>query len=165
MVAAVGAFSLALGFLQSPLLPDALVGLPGWSIAIVVGFVLVLSGVMLAIFSFRHREEEAPITPAHVAFVQKAPKPVAATPPVKRAAPVVAAGPSRPGVRSPEDVALVRLDGEIRELTRAINKAGVMLATGQISEQGYAHYVEELKQQRGVLEADRVRLEMRQKKA
>jgi hypothetical protein len=56
------------------------------------------------------------------------------------------------------------LDAQIRELTRKINRAGVMLATGKLSEKGYTKYVDDLKRQRGILEADRVHREWRQER-
>lgn len=154
-VAGLGAFSLGLGLLHSPLLPETLGGMSGAALASVMGFVLVIAGIMLSIFTFRALPEQAPVIPAHVAFMTRTAQPLPM--PERIVIPARRPGPARP-VESQRQMS--RLDEEIRELTRKINKAGVMLATGQISHQGYASYVDDLKKQRGKLEASRVRLEL-----
>lgn len=153
---AIGTVALSVGLARASFVPDV-ASLPGWSVATISGFVLVLGGIMVAIFSFRTVHEPAPMRSATDAFnsrtAQPLPEPL---PPPRRAEPVV---PAAPRALDARQTALARLDEEIRELTRRINKAGVMLATGQLSDEGYAQYVEELKRQRGALEASRVKLE------
>lgn len=56
---------------------------------------------------------------------------------------------------------VLSIDSKIREVTREINKAGVMLATGKLSRDGYSQYVDDLKKQRGDLEAAKIDLEMK----
>ena len=155
-LAAAGALLLALGLLRSPLLPPGLGGgITGPAAATVVGFVLAMAGAILSIFTFRHVPEQAPVTPAHVAFMTRTPRPIDA-PERVHMPPRIAPRPRS----SKEQATMTRIDDEIRDLTRKINKAGVMLATGQISHQGYAQYVDDLKKQRGALEANRVRIEL-----
>lgn len=157
--AALGTISLSVGLARADLLP-ALFGLDGWMIATGGGFFLLVVGLMVAISSVRGEEEPEPLISATVAFSQRAlqvipmpdPRPMGAPGPIARA-------PAR-GPLGPRELAMFRLDEEIRDLTRRINKAGVLLATGQLSNQGYAQYVDDLKRQRGNLEATRVRLEL-----
>lgn len=151
-----GACALSLGLLRSPFLPTSVFGAPGAGLVSAAGFLLLVAGLVVSLFSFRSAPEQLSIVPAHVAFRTRAPRAISS--PEKVALPA-----ARPRVRSREpgaEAVVNRLDDEIRELTRRINKAGVMLATGQISHQGYASYVEELKKQRGELEAKRVRIEL-----
>lgn len=157
--------------MRYPFLEIARVGSVGPFLAIAGGLLLCVFGVILVLMPGRV-EGPAPSVPAHVAFNQKAavrplsesllpPRPVPAAasatapalPPHKPLAPV----PPTPRNREPS---LAQLDDEIQELTRKINKAGVMLATGQLSTQGYQHYVGDLKKQRGKLEATRVKAEL-----
>lgn len=163
-----GAASLVAGLLHASWLPDSFLTLTGYSLADIAGFVLLLGGMLIALFAFQRREEPVAVVPAEVAFAtrMRAPPPVLPLPspaPSPRTAPKSAplAPAPAPAAAAPRDAKLQGIDGEIRELTRKINKAGVMLATGQISQQGYASYVEELKKQRGELEAKRVEIEMR----
>ena len=180
LLGSAGAALLWAGIAQPDWAGDLIRTYPTRNVAVGGGVGLVGGGILLILLSFTSRKESASVVPAEVAFSrQPTPRPMAipeARPtasPSPRASPsmplaassVAAALPSAPPVsESPEQIALKRITAEIRELTRAINKAGVMLATGQISSQGYAQYVEELKQQRGVLERDRVQLEMRNHK-
>lgn len=60
------------------------------------------------------------------------------------------------------DLEIHALDLQIRELSLKINKATVMLGTGQLSQEGYRRYTDEVKSEKADLEAKRVRLEMRQ---
>lgn len=162
VVAALGLIALAAGLSRSPLHPDVLT-LPGWQAATIEGFVLLTAGLFVSAFSFGKVPDPVPSVTATVAFASRH---VAATEPIlERAArtppPIAEVRPERPvQPMDPQALALFRLDEEIRDLTRRINKAGVMLATGQLSEEGYAHYVEDLKKQRGSLEASRIRLQM-----
>ena len=151
----IGGISLGLGLLRAAVVPATVLGTSGPALAGGVGFTLVTGGVILSLFSLRRAPEPPAIVPAHVAFVTRTPRPIPI--PDKPAAPPAPRAP----VRKPEeDAAVTQLDDEIRDLTRQINKAGILLATGQISRQGYASYVEDLKKKRGDLEASRVRLEL-----
>lgn len=149
-LATLGGAGAALAFAAPGLLPGVPVAL-----AAAGGFLLVTAGVLVAVLSFRKTPEPVPVIPAEVAFVTRTARPILAPERV-----TLPAG-RRVSTRRPEEQeAMARLDDEIRELTRQINKAGVMLATGQISHQGYASYVGDLKKRRGDLEASRVRLEL-----
>ena len=156
VLTALGTVSLSVGLARASFVPD-IAGLEGWIIATIEGFVMLLGGILIAIFSFRPTIEPAPVRSATAAFnsrtIQPMPEPALR---VERPA----AAPVAQKSLTPRDLALFRLDEEIRDLTRRINKAGVMLATGQLSDEGYAHYVEDLKRQRGQLEASRVKLEL-----
>ena len=165
-----GAGSLCAGLLHASWLPGSFLTLTGASLASIVGFVLLLGGLLMALFAFQRPEEVAAVVPAEVAFASRMVATTAVLPvpvPAARARPTrpAAAAPPMPAhVAAPADprrAHVAGIDGQIRELTRRINKAGVMLATGQISQQGYASYVDDLKRQRGALEAKRVELEMR----
>ena len=151
----IGGLALSLALMRSPLFPEAVVGASGHALGSGAGLGILVAGVILTIFSFRPSIEQAPIVPAHVAFASRTPRPIDM--PERVCLPTPRAASSR----APADEAAVsRLDDEIRDLTRQISKAGVMLATGQISHQGYASYVSELKKRRGDLEASRVRIEL-----
>lgn len=175
--AALGAALLASGASAPGFLRREFLDTPMPLLALTAGLVLTLAGVLILIFSFRRPEELAPTVPAHVAFNSRmtipdiiptrSPKPAAASA-ARAAAPMA---PSSARLPAPEPTPqrrvapvkddMAHVDTEIRELTRKINKAGVMLATGQLSQQGYLAYVEDLKRQRGKLEVVRVRHELR----
>ena len=149
-LACVGGAGAGLAILAPRLLPGVSVPL-----AAAGGFLLVAGGALLAVLSFRQAPEPVAVVPAEVAFVTRTARPILV--PDR----VVLPAARRVATRRPEEQeAMTRLDDEIRDLTRQINKAGVMLATGQISHQGYASYVGDLKKRRGDLEASRVRLEL-----
>ena len=152
----VGGIGLGLGLLRAAVVPATLLGVSGHALVSGLGFSVLVSGILLTLFSLRRAPEAPPIVPAHVAFVTKTPRPVA----IPERPPAPAAPRALPAHKPQEDPAMTRLDDEIRDLTRQINKAGILLATGQISRQGYASYVEDLKKKRGDLEASRVRLEL-----
>lgn len=61
---------------------------------------------------------------------------------------------------SAEEIELHRLEEEIKDLNRRINRAGVMLGTGRLSNEGYARYIAELREKRGELEAERTRRQL-----
>lgn len=150
-----GAAALLMGLLPAPSVPAQVWGVEGPLLFEVVGGVLLAGAVLLIAFSAKRVEEPVPIVPAHVAFASKnIARPLEAPEPTHRPK----AAPSLP----PE---LASLDQKIREVTREINKAGVMLATGKLSREGYAQYVEDLKKQRGDLEAAKLSLEMRRSSA
>ncbi|GEM_PF-4360578 len=161
-----GTASLCAGLLHAPWLPSSFLTLTGASLASIVGFVLLLGGLLMALFHFQTPEETIQVVPAEIAFATRmttptpsalhSPAPIPAAPRLRPSPVEVRAAPPA----APRDSRISGIDEEIRELTRRINKAGVMLATGQISKQGYASFVDELKQQRGALEAKRVQLEM-----
>lgn len=152
-----GGAGLAIGLFQPTLLPERILGLPSVVLADAAGATLVLLGVVVFARSLRAAPAPPTVVPAHVAFVNRAPRAVATPEPPAKPVPRPAAGRAP---RRAESAEMTKIDEEIRELTRRINKAGVMLATGQISRQGYASYVDELKTRRGALEASRVRLEL-----
>jgi hypothetical protein len=162
-----GASSLMAGLLQASWLPRKFLTLTGSSLATICGFVLLLGGFLIALFAFQRREEAPDVVPAEVAFASRMTMTgpvvsIASAPHVASASMGIAtrhraSAPAPPPAR---DERLAPLDTEIRELTRKISKAGVMLATGQISKQGYVSFVDELKRQRGTLEAKRVEMEM-----
>lgn len=158
--AAVGTVSLVLGLgllglgLARPPFAEGMVLMsPVWSLLAVGGLVLLLSGALVLVFTFRPQPEPPATVPAYVAFSQKMPKPQLVPPPPARPP-----RPARAATVLSADAA--GIDAEIRELTRKINKAGVLLATGQLSQQGYLAYVEDLKRTRGRLEAERVGVEL-----
>lgn len=168
VVAASGAACVAMAFLGlSRGLDRALAQL-----AAVIGASLVGGGIVW-LAAVARRQEEAPVlVPAHVSFHQRTPRietppdaPMAAAAPfippsAKRATPVqgapAAAAPAPKPAASAPVSRTSTLDEQIRELTRQISKAGVMLATGQLSQEGYRHYVSELKVRKGKLEAARI---------
>lgn len=176
--ALLGAAAIMAGVVRPFFLAGQLLGTPAWALTITAGGVLALTGVLILLFSFRPAPEEPNIVPAHVAFKQRMI--------VQPVVPASAQRPSVPGSGSAEDGGasssasrlpapaaqakqrvgpikedIAGIDDQIRDLTKRINKAGVMLATGQLSQQGYLAYVEDLKSQRGKLEAARVRAELR----
>lgn len=124
------------------------------TIALVLGFVLFAR-------AFQPAPAPAPSVPAHVAFNSRVSvdpmalpqrEPMAARPTTRlstTSAPAL--GTPRPGAAALADDP----EEQIRELTRKINRAGVMLATGKLSGEGYAKYVEELKKQRSSIEASK----------
>lgn len=167
-LAAAGLFVTIAGLLGTSLLPD-LGPIAGWQLATVLGFVLLLAGALLAVFSIPREEAPVPLVSATEAFASKRRTPLAPPVPAPIATPRRLAAP-QPTAPSPparamdaQTLAMFRLDEEIRDLTRRINKAGVMLATGQLSTQGYALYVEDLKKEKGQLEASRVTIELRRR--
>lgn len=117
---------------------------------------LYLLGLTIAFTGRRGPQPEASI-PAHIAFASRTAQDLVPAP--RAARPATA----RPQVTDPHLVALQGIDEQIRDITRRINKAGVMLATGKLSGDAYTKYVNELKRQRGALEADRVHLEIRKR--
>lgn len=120
--------------------------------------VLLVLGLAIALTGRRAPQPEASI-PAHIAFAMRTPQELRPAP--RGARPAMA----RPEATDPHSIALQDIDDEVRDLTRRINKAGVMLATGKLSGDAYTKYVDELKRQRGSLEADRVHLELRKRTA
>ncbi|MEA3201679.1 MAG: hypothetical protein QOE90_3107 [Thermoplasmata archaeon] len=180
-----GAGSLVAGLVHASWLPASFLTLTGSSLACIVGFVLLLGGLLMTLFAFQRHEPPADVVPAEVAFASRmvvadphaaepvptpAPRPRAAPARAPAPAPARASAPRRPpagataaaasAAPAPAVAPTPGLDEQIRELTRRISKAGVMLATGQISQQGYASYVDDLKRQRGALEAKRVEQQM-----
>lgn len=173
---AVGGFSATLGttFLVAGVMRPAflegdLLDTPYWSLALTCGAVLTISGLLIMLFMIQKKVEPAPAVPAHVAFATRMSVPPLVPPlPAPAPRPQPASVPRLPTPAAPKEQRLapvradiVSLDAQIRELTRQINKAGVMLATGQLSQGGYLAYVEDLKKQRGSLEAQRVRAELK----
>lgn len=163
---ALGTVCLTLGIWRPSWLGGAFLSLSTPALLMVAGSVLALSGGLVLLFFIRQEPEPEPEVPAHVAFYTKMEKPrlvpePAPRPGVKRRAPAMAATPT-PGAspKAAVDSEMEQIDAQIRDLTRRINKAGVMLATGQLSQGGYVAYVEDLKKQRGKLEAIRVHAEL-----
>lgn len=157
VLSGVGTFSLSVGLSRTPGLPRIL-GQEGWVLATVEGFVLLLCGILMIAFAFRGTPEAAGILPATVAFSQRMNVPQATADAPTSSGRGHAAAPAT----DPRSRALLDLDEEVRELTRRINKAGVLLATGQLSDQGYVQYVDDLKRRRAEVEARRVRIELGQ---
>lgn len=155
LLASLGTFGVAAGLARAAFIPDV-GGVEGWMLATGVGFAFLVVGAIQVAFSLRADEVETGIVPATVAFNSRTAQPLPPSEPRRVARP--AAKPAS----DPRGQALHRLDEEIRDVTRRINKAGVMLATGQLSDDGYAKYVDELKHERGQLEARRVKLELGQ---
>lgn len=168
-----GAAAIVAGVMKPGALAGSLAGTtPIWALFITGGCVLTLAGVLVILFTFRGEPEEPAVVPAHVAFHSRMsiepvvpgsllarPAPAAISPPPRR---LPAPQPTTQGrVAPPVREDLAAIDGQIRELTRQISKAGVMLATGQLSQGGYLEYVEDIKRQRGKLEAQRIRAELR----
>ena len=139
------------GSMGASALPASVWNVDGGAFAGVVGGVLLAGAGLLLLFSVKRDPEPAPSVPAHVAFTSR---PIHR--PLEAPEPVPHARPAR--VVAPE---LADLDRKIREVTREINKAGVMLATGKLSREGYAQYVDDLKRQRGDLEAAKLGSELR----
>lgn len=152
VLAALGASALSAGTLAPGLLPSLVLGMPGATLALVVGGVLVVGGLIIMALAYRRVEPELDIVPAHVAFSAKSHA-------REEEVPLPARRPARTQSAVPPEIA--SLDAQIREITREINKAGVMLATGKLSRDGYAQYVDDLKRQRGDLEAARIDIELK----
>lgn len=161
-----GAAALAMGTLRIGFVDGSFLGTPLWALFLTGGSVLALAGVLVVVFAVRGEEEPVPVVPAHVAFHSRMevaevapPAPVRT---VSAAAPARLPSPEAPAQRrvAPTKPDFGAIDAEIRELTRQISKAGVMLATGQLSQHGYLAYVDDLKRKRGSLEAQRVRAEL-----
>jgi hypothetical protein len=163
---------LGAGALHPSFLSGEFLDTPYWVLALTAGPILTLAGAMTLLFTFQKTEEAAPEVPAHIAFNSR----MTISSPISAALATAAASPAAPRpsasrLPAPASQAHQRLgapkedmtvlDAQIRDLTRKINKAGVMLATGQLSQQGYLAYVEDLKRQRGKLEVTRVRHELR----
>ena len=128
--------------------------------AFVGGVMFAFVGIVLAAIRRHEPQPEASI-PAHVAFTSRTVQELEPIPRVARE-PAVS---KRPASDDPHALAIVGIDAQVRELTKRINKASVMLATGKLSGDAYKKYVDELKLQRGALEADRVHLELRKRTA
>lgn len=150
------------GFLQT-----YLAGTPLWALALAGGGALALVGGTTLFLSLRQTEEARPEIPAHVAFNSKMriPDEFEALMPCRTAMSTNRARLLSPAVPQQRRVPplrpdLAKLDVEIRDLTKKISKAGVLLATGQLSQQGYLAYVDDLKRTRGSLEAQRIRAEL-----
>lgn len=170
LVASLGVLIVSVGLARAAFIPDVF-GVEGWIVATTEGFALLFAGIAATLVALAREEDPAPLRTATEAFHARMqsdfemlnaapPRPIGAPPPMRAAglgAPIMTPSMQR------LDPALFRLDEEIRDITRRINKAGVKLATGQLSDEGYAQYVEELKRQRGQLEAQRVRIELRSK--
>lgn len=151
---ALGFIGLVLGMSRAAAFPTVL-GTPGWLLVTASGGALLGVGLIAWGLARRQRPEAGPEVSATQAFSRRM---------AARADDVLAHQAVRPvpagvapGAGEPERV---RLDERIRELTRRINRAGVLLATGQLSHEGYARYVEDLKRERGELEASRVQREL-----
>jgi hypothetical protein len=134
----------------------------------VAGALLMLLGLSTSAVHLRRPDEPEPAVPAHVAFLAprgtraESPPSAPGASPAKAAA-VAHAPPAAPVAREalpPAADAAPTLDEEIRDLTKQINRAGVMLATGRLSDEGYRQAVRDLKQRRGRLEADRAAVEL-----
>lgn len=164
LCAGLGALLAGAGVMRYAFLDVAFLGGAGPFLAIAAGLLLCVFGVILVLMPGRV-DGPLPSVPAHVAFSQRAAvRPLTAPVMPARSAAATAADhkPRAPIPHSPRnrEPSLAQLDDEIQELTRKINKAGVLLATGQLSTQGYRHYVGDLKKQRGKLEATRVKAEL-----
>jgi len=165
-----GALALAAGIMRPAWLQAGFAGTPIWALVIAGGGVLSIVGAVTLVLSLRRVEEPEPEVPAHVAFASRMviPDAVPGLPSSARSTGASAGAATRLPTPAPVQQRrlppprpdLAKIDVEIRELTKKINKAGVMLATGQLSQQGYLAYVEDLKRQRGMLEAQRVRAEI-----
>lgn len=125
----------------------------GW-FPLALGALLLLSGLLILAVGLRKPEPQLTIPPAHVTFYQQVKREV----PIPEAHTATASDTLEPMDAS--DLELHRLDVQIREVSRKINKATVMLGTGKLSDEGYKRYVEDLKAERADLEAARVKIEM-----
>lgn len=143
-----GSAALGSGFLGIAAVPARIGPVPGAVVFEVAGGVLLILGLVVAMRAFEKPDGPLPSVPAHVAFTQRQVQPLVAPP---RPAPRVA----KPASPASE------IDEQIRECTRKINRAAVMLATGKLSNEGYARYVETLKKERGQLERERVKREFK----
>lgn len=150
LIGGLGLVALALAYGGGASLPGVL-GLPGSTLALVTGWVLAFSGLLLLVIGRKKAEAPGPTVPAHVAFAA-------------RHAPIVFEPDPTPRPRSAPAVApipeVAMMETRIRELTREINRAGVMLATGKLSSAGYGYYVDKLKAERSELEAAKLDFEL-----
>lgn len=144
-----GGTALAAGFLGLSFVPASVAGVSGPAAADVLGGVLLLLGVVVGTRAWVKDEAPAPSIPAHVAFSRRQEQPLVA-PEVKK-----------PQPRAAKPAGLIEIDEQIREVTKKINRASVMLATGKLSDAGYVRYVDALKAQRGSLESERVKKEFK----
>lgn len=172
VTAALGVCAALLGVVRPAWALGTFLATPVWALLLTVGFVLLLAGGCTIVFSFRPLPAEADVVPAHVAFNSRMNAPSIVPSGFASPAPMMANGerassrldlPAAPTQKrvAPGRTDLADIDVQIRELTRQIGKAGVMLATGQLSQQGYLAYVDDLKRRRGNLEAARVKAELR----
>lgn len=161
VLAAFGVGALALATWGGHLLTVDLLIVEAPMLVLILGGLLLVGAALTVFMGFRGEEGPAPAVPAHVAFMSKQAQPEydAAA---RAKLPPRAVRPSAPSTAPAE---MIRLDEEIQEVSREINKAGVMLATGKLSREGYMTYVDELKKKRGDLEAARIELEMRRHSA
>jgi hypothetical protein len=165
-----GAVALAVGMFRGGGLEAPVAGMPLWAFLLTAGAVLSFVGAMVILFAARGEEEVSTMVPAHVAFHSRMSVPEVFPTPLRAGE---TGGTVAPGARLPAPVApaqrrvapvredMASLEAKIRALTRKINKAGVMLATGQLSREGYLAYVEDLKRQRATIEAQKVRIELK----
>lgn len=142
-----GAFSLGPGLLGSASAP-------------VLGAACLGVGAILFARAFTKRPGPAPLVPAHIAFSTKQ-NPLIEPPLLDRSTRAPRTTSAPPLGRSAARPASDDAEGHIQDLTRKINRAGVMLATGKLSSEGYAKYVEDLKRQRTALEAATMRRDLR----
>ncbi len=133
--------------------PQFILGAYGIQPVPIVGAIFFGLGFVMMTATLKPRDQSPVTIPAHVAFMGR----TARADPLVAAAPTPAAAPSTPTKR---DSAIARLDEQIRELTRDISRAGVMRATGKLSDDGYLHYVDRLKKKRADLEGARVEHEL-----
>lgn len=144
-----GGAALAGGFLGLAFVPPSIAGFSGPVVADIAGGVLLLVGLIVATRAWAKDEAPAPSIPAHVAFSRRQEQPMV-VPDIKKPTP-----------RATKHAGLIEIDDQIREVTKKINRASVMLATGKLSDAGYTRYVDALKTQRGSLESERVKKELK----
>lgn len=122
----------------------------------IAGTLLLGWGLVGAARRPRAPKAAAPPVPAHVAFLKPRTPTHLAAEAAPAPAPRCGGAPSRGGD--------TRSD-EVRELTRQIARAGVLLGTGRLSEEAYRLCVDDLKERRGRLEADLAAAQLRGERA
>ncbi|HET6405027.1 MAG TPA: hypothetical protein VFH78_10295 [Candidatus Thermoplasmatota archaeon] len=169
--ALVGVALMAAGIARPAFASGSFLATPAWAFLLTAGGVLGVAGAVILVLATRVQPEEPDIVPAHVAFQSRMSVQPLTPMPTPAGGRMVSEERARPRLQAPAAPIQRRvgpsredIDGmsaQIQELTKKINKAGVMLATGQLSQEGYLAYVDDLKRQRGNLEAAKVRAEMR----
>lgn len=153
VLGSVGAALFVAGLLRAGFVDVMIFTVPGSTLAMTVGGVMLAGAGLVLAASIRPDLGPEPSVPAHLAFISK---PIA-----HEVEPPELVHPKRRveahGTLPPE---VLKLDTRIRDITREINKAGVMLATGKLSREAFVQYVDDLKKQRGDLEATKIDLEL-----
>jgi hypothetical protein len=122
-----------------------------WPVAqAVLGGVLLILGLVAILRVSQSRVKAVKLTPAEESFARRVRHDL--EPPPLPVMPGAAAARSA-------DPELERVTAELRRIDLDLKRANVMLGTGKLTREGYAAHVEELRAEKGQLEAERIRIE------